>query len=62
MLIMYLMVYMPTIKELNKESVNGLGMDELNGDWAVLRTNQDKPKSKGLSIIENIRCFGIHII
>ena len=56
------MVYMPTIKELNKESMNGLGMDELNGDWAVLRTNQDKPKDKGLSIIENMRCFGIHIM
>lgn len=59
---MYLMVYIPKIKELNKESINGLAMDELNGDWAVLRTNQDKPKGKGLSIIENMRYFGIHII
>ena len=56
------MVYMPKIKELNKESMNGLAMDELNGDWAVLRTNQDTSKGKGLSIIENMRYFGIHII
>ena len=43
-----------TIKALRKESMISLGMDGLNSDWKILRTSQDKRKSKGFSILEDI--------
>ena len=39
-----------------------LGMDGLNSDWKILRTIQDKRKSKGFSILEDIAICGLHVI
>lgn len=51
-----------TIKALRKESMISLGMDGLNSDWKILRTIQDKRKSKGFSIFEDIGICGLHVI
>lgn len=51
-----------TIKALRKESMISLGMDGLNSDWKILRTIQDKRKSEGFSILEDIAICGLHVI
>ena len=50
------------IKALRKESMISLGMDGLNSDWKILRTIQDKRKSEGFSILEDIAFCGLHVI